>query len=56
MLEAFRSHGMLVADNGSNWFFSGAPGPCWDDDDLDQLKRVPGTAFEAVETGAVITG
>ncbi len=56
VLEAFRSHGMLVADNGSNWYFSGAPGSCWNDDDLDQLKGVPGTAFEVVDTGPVVVG
>jgi hypothetical protein len=49
---------MIVADNGSSWFISGAPytGPGgWDDDDLDQLKQVPGAAFEAVYTGDIIT-
>jgi hypothetical protein len=56
ILEAFRDYGMLVADNGSNWFFQGAPGSCWNDDDLNQLKSVPGTAFEAVDTGAPVTG
>jgi len=56
ILQAFQRYGMLVADNGSNWYFQGAPGPCWNDDDLNQLKRVPGTAFEAVDTGPVITG
>jgi hypothetical protein len=55
ILQAFRDYGMLVADNGSNWFFQGAPGSCWDDGDLDQLKRVPGTAFEVVATGPVQT-
>jgi hypothetical protein len=51
LLDAMAAYGLLVADNGSNWFVSGAPGPCWDDDELDQLKRVPGTAFEVVFTG-----
>ncbi len=53
LLETFRTHGLIVADNGSNWYFQGAPGDCWDDTQLDQLKRVPGTAFEVVETGPV---
>ena len=46
-------YGIIVADNGSNWFFQGAPSPGWDDDDLEQLKDIPGTAFEVVDTGPV---
>jgi len=55
ILQALRTYGMIVADNGSNWFISGATDPRWDDDDLNQLKNVPGSAFEAVYTGATIT-
>jgi hypothetical protein len=51
ILRALRTYGMIVADNGSNWYISGAPDPRWDDDDLDQLKRVPGSAFEVVRPG-----
>ncbi|MBX7161059.1 MAG: hypothetical protein K1X95_12275 [Acidimicrobiia bacterium] len=51
ILEALRTYGMIVADNGSSWFISGATDPRWDDEDLDQLKTVPGSAFEAVDTG-----
>jgi hypothetical protein len=50
---AMQRYGLIVADNGSNWYFQGAPSPHWDDDDLDQLKSVPGTAFEVVDTGPV---
>jgi hypothetical protein len=53
VLQALRRYGMLVADNGSNWYLSGAPGACWNDDDLNQLKTVPGSAFEVVQTGAI---
>ena len=53
VLEALRRYGMLVADNGSNWFISGATDPRWNDDDLDQLKRVPASAFEVVSTGPI---
>jgi len=56
ILRALRTYGMIVADNGSNWYISGAPDPRWDDDDLDQLKRVPGTAFEVVRAGSLHTG
>ena len=46
---------MMVADNGSSWFITGAPDPGWDDTDLDQLKQVPGSAFEVVVTGTIQT-
>ncbi len=52
---AMQRYGVIVADNGSNWFFQGAPSPGWNDDDLNQLKSVPGTAFEVVDTGPVLT-
>lgn len=48
ILRAMMKYGMLVADNGSGWFVSGAPDPRWDDDDLATLARVPSTAFEVV--------
>ena len=51
VLEALKRYGMFVADNGSDWFISGASDPGWDDRDLDQLKLVPGSVFEVVETG-----
>ncbi len=52
---AMQNFGVIVADNGSNWFFQGAPSNSWNDDDLNQLKGIPGSAFEAVNTGPVIT-
>lgn len=53
---ALQRYGLIVADNGSNWFFQGAPNPGWNDDDLNQLKAIPGSAFEVVDTGPVQTG
>jgi len=44
---------MIVADNGSNWYISGASWRGWNDADLDQLKRVPGSAFQVVQTGRI---
>ncbi len=55
ILVAMQRYGVIVADNGSNWFFGGTSDSRWDDEDLDQLKGVPGSAFEVVETGPVIT-
>jgi hypothetical protein len=53
ILECLRTYGMFVADNGSNWFLSGTSDPGWNDDDLNQLKSIPGSAFEAVASGAI---
>ena len=51
VLRALKKYGMLLADNGSNWFVSGAPDPRWIDSDLATLKRVKGRDFECVYTG-----
>jgi hypothetical protein len=51
ILRALRRYGLIVADNGSSWFITGAADLRWDDEDLDQLKRVPGSAFQAVRSG-----
>jgi len=56
ILEALKVYGMIVADNGTSWFITGAADSRWDDDDLDQLKTVPGAAFEAVDTGPIVRG
>jgi hypothetical protein len=49
ILQALKTYGMILADNGSDWFISGTPDRRWSDDQLDELKRVPGSAFEAVK-------
>jgi hypothetical protein len=50
ILVALQRYGMLLADCGSSWYLSGAPDPRWDDDTLvTELRRVPGSAFEAVD-------
>lgn len=54
ILNALKTYGMIVADNGTSWFVSGATDPRWNDDDLNQLKTVPGAAFEVVQTGPVV--
>ena len=53
ILEALKRYGMIVADNGSSWFISGASDTRWNDDDLNQIKRVPGSAFEVVKAGTI---
>jgi hypothetical protein len=49
---ALKRYGMIVADNGSNWFFSGTSDRRWDDENLNQLKRIPGSAFQVVRSAA----
>jgi hypothetical protein len=48
VLVALQRYGMLVADNGSDWYVTGAPSPHWDDDALHTLSRVHGSDFEVV--------
>jgi hypothetical protein len=53
VLRALKRYGMVLADNGSPWYLSGAPSPGWDNDDLHSLHRVPGSAFEVVDTSGL---
>ncbi len=56
VLRALQRYGLIVADNGSSWFITGAPNPRCSDEDLHQLGTVPGSAFEAVHTGPILHG
>jgi hypothetical protein len=51
VLQALKTYGMMVADNGGDWFLSGAPDIRWDDDALNTLKQVKGSDFEVVQMG-----
>jgi hypothetical protein len=53
ILTALKTYGMFVADNGSDWFISGAPDPRWSDDELATIRRVTGRNFEVVGMGAL---
>lgn len=55
ILKALKKYGMFLADNGSDWYVSGAPDARWNDDELSELSRVKGSDFEAVYTGEIIT-
>ena len=50
VLRALKRYGMILADNGSSWYVSGAPSRGWDNDDLHSLHDVPGSAFQVVDT------
>jgi hypothetical protein len=54
ILSALKRYGMIVADNGSNWFLSGAPDDRWSNDDLHALGAIPGSDFEVVNTSALM--
>jgi hypothetical protein len=53
VLTALKRYGMIVADNGSSWYVSGAPDPGWDNDDLHALGRVKGSDFRVVDTSTL---
>ena len=50
MAVALKRYGMILADNGSPWYVTGAPSARWDDDDLRGLARIRGRDFEVVDT------
>ena len=50
VLQALKTYGMMVADNGSDWYVSGAPDPRWDDEALSAIRAVKGSDFEVVDS------
>jgi hypothetical protein len=55
ILQALKTYGMLLADNGSDWFFSGVPDDQWDNDDLHALQDgITDADFEAVDLASLI--
>lgn len=55
ILTALKRYGMLLADNGSAWYLSGAPDSRWDNNDLHQLGTITGSAFEVVDATPLMT-
>jgi hypothetical protein len=53
---AMQRYGMILADNGSSWFFQGVSDTRWSDDQLNVLKGIPGSAFEVVDTTGFVSG
>ena len=49
ILQALKTYGMIVADNGSPWYLSGVPSPMWDNDLLHELDGIVGSDFEVVD-------
>jgi hypothetical protein len=53
ILRALKKYGMILADNGSPWYVTGAPDRRWDDDDLHTLHGITGADFEVVDTSGL---
>ena len=54
VLHAMQQYGLIVADNGSNWYFGGTADPSWPVSLIDELKEVPASAFEAVDESSLM--
>jgi hypothetical protein len=54
VLRTMKTYGLIVADNGSNWFFQGTADDRWSYTDVDQLKQIPASAFQAVDESSLI--
>jgi hypothetical protein len=54
ILQAAKTYGLIVADNGSAWYMSGVPDGRWDNDVLHTLGRIPGSDFEAVDESSLM--
>jgi len=52
--QAMKTYGVIIADNGSSWFISGAPDPHWDNDALHTLGALTGSDFEAVDVSGLM--
>ncbi len=55
ILNALKKYGMIVADNGSDWYISGAPDPRWNEERLSRIREIKGSDFEVVDTGPIVT-
>jgi hypothetical protein len=53
VLQALKTYGMILADNGSSWYITGAPSPHWSNDDLHSMSRITGSMFEVVDTSSL---
>src|SRR5437867_5657923 len=54
ILRAFQHYGLILADNGSNWFFSGTEDAAWPDSLLSELKTVPAAQFNAIDDSSLM--
>ena len=54
ILRALKKYGMILADNGSSWFISGAPDEHWNNERLRELRMVHGSDFEAIDESSLM--
>jgi hypothetical protein len=54
ILEAFKTHGLILADNGSNWYFTGAADSGWESRVLNELKALQAGSFEAIDQSSLM--
>ncbi len=54
ILQAMKTYGIILADNGSSWFISGSPDSRWDNDILREIKQLKGSNFEAVDSSSLM--
>jgi len=55
ILEGLKTYGMILADNGGDWYISGAPDDRWIHDELTPIRKVKGSEFEVVKMGPMTT-
>ena len=56
VLTTMKTYGLILADNGSNWFFQGVADTRWTDTQVDQLKQIPASQFVAVDESCLMVG
>jgi hypothetical protein len=54
VVSTMKNYGLILADNGSNWYFQGTADTRWTGTDVDQLKQIPASAFEAVDESSLM--
>jgi len=54
VLRAMQHYGLILADNGSNWYFGGSADPAWPLSLVDEMKQIPASAFEAVDESSLM--
>ena len=54
VLRAMKKYGLVLADNGSPWYFQGEQNAHWPSSFVEDLKRIPASAFEAVDTASLM--
>lgn len=54
ILRALKKYGMIVADNGSDWYISGTADARWNDNEINTLKALKGSDFEVIKMSGIV--